>query len=127
MVKVSWRFPPGAGAWISEDVSAQNVDMKIKSLRGAGFEVTSDAVPVNQPRMVEEEAERAPGITIGDGVTLKDFMDLRDLRLMLWNLRTQLAERFSIPDAGELANKLIPVIERKIEEVKERVDRGHPV
>lgn len=74
--------------------------------------------------MRREEAPERPveaGI-LGDGIMLKDYYDLRDLRLMLWNLERELGDKYGMPEARELAAKLRPVIERKIEEIRRKID-----
>jgi hypothetical protein len=76
------------------------------------------------PREVRrEEAPERPveaGV-LGDSITLKDYYDLRDLRLMLWSLERELGDKYGMPEARELAARLRPVIERKIEEVRGKI------
>jgi len=68
----------------------------------------------------ERRVEAEPGV-LGDGITLKDYYDLRDLRLMLWSLERELGDKYDMPEARELAGKLRPVIERKIEEIRGKI------
>ena len=72
----------------------------------------------------EEESERRveaePGV-LGDGITMKDYYDLRDLRLMLWNLEKELAGKYGIIGALTLSEKLRGIIEDKIKEIGAKV------
>jgi hypothetical protein len=83
----------------------------------------SCGTPVSGAPPRVEEIER-PGIEeaiLGDGITLRDYYDLRDLRLLLWNLESELAKKYGIVEALPLASELRSVIERKIEEIRRKI------
>jgi len=73
--------------------------------------------------LVEEEEEiyRPLSTRLVGEVTLGDYKDLRDLRLLLWNLRRELCERYGIEKACRAADELVPLIEAKIDEIREKM------
>jgi hypothetical protein len=68
-----------------------------------------------------EEVVRPEEVRIARNLTLKDFYDLRTLRLMLWTLENELCGRFGVKKACDLAGKLRPVIEEKIKEIEAKL------
>jgi len=68
----------------------------------------------------ERRVEAEPGV-LGDGITLKDYYDLRDLRLLLWNLEKELAGKYGIMEAIPVAAKLRGVIEDKVKEIGAKI------
>jgi len=68
------------------------------------------------------ENERLPEeIRIAKSLTLKDFYDVRTLRLLLWTLKTELCEKHEIAKACEVAEKLKPTIEAKLKELEAKL------
>ncbi len=72
----------------------------------------------------EEEIYRPLSTRLVGEVTLGDYKDLRDLRLLLWNLRRELCERYGISRACEAADELVPLIEAKIDEIREKMKKS---
>jgi hypothetical protein len=68
-----------------------------------------------------EEVVRPEEIRVARNLTLKDFYDLRTLRLMLWILDRELCGRYGVKKACDLADKLKPVIEEKIKEIEAKL------
>jgi hypothetical protein len=58
---------------------------------------------------------------ITERLTLKDYYDIRDLRLLLWNLKSELCEKYAVEKACDLAEKLKPVIEAKLKELEAKL------
>jgi hypothetical protein len=57
-------------------------------------------------------------VVIADGLTLKDYYDLRDLRLLLWGLEKELIGKHGIIEAEPLASKVRDLIKNKIDQIK---------
>jgi hypothetical protein len=68
-----------------------------------------------------EEVVRPEEVRVARNLTLKDFYDLRTLRLMLWTLENELCRRYDVKKACDLADKLKPVIEEKIREIEAKL------
>lgn len=56
-----------------------------------------------------------------DGLTLKDYYDLRDLRLLLWGLEKELIGKYGILEASPLADKIRDLIKQKVEQVTSKI------
>jgi len=56
-----------------------------------------------------------------DGLTMKDYYDLRDLRLLLWGLEKELVGKYGIIEAEPLASKVRDLIKKKIEQVTSKI------
>jgi hypothetical protein len=69
---------------------------------------------MSEPRKPEE-------IYITPKLTLKDYYDLRDLRLLLWTLESELCGKYGVSKACELATKLKPTIEAKLKELEAKL------
>ena len=67
-----------------------------------------------------EEARPPEEIIIAGRLTLKDYYDLRDLRLLLWNLR-RLCERYDVRLACDAVEDVKPAVESKIREIVEKL------
>jgi hypothetical protein len=67
------------------------------------------------------EEFRPEEVYITEKLTLKDFYDIRTLRLLLWTLKTELCEKHEIAKACEVATKLAPIIEKKLKEIEEKL------
>jgi hypothetical protein len=68
------------------------------------------------------ENERLPEeIRIAKSLTLKDYYDLRDLRLLLWTLESELCGKYGVSKACEVATRLKPVIEAKLRELEAKL------
>ena len=73
------------------------------------------------PEEVEPEEARPEEIILAGRLTLRDYYVIRDLRLLLWNLKKELCERYGIEQACETAEKIKPVIEAKIKEIEAKI------
>jgi predicted RNA-binding Zn-ribbon protein involved in translation (DUF1610 family) len=62
------------------------------------------------------------GETIVDGLTLKDYYDLRDLRLFLWGLEKELIGKYGVVEAEPLASKVRYLIKKNIEQITNKID-----
>lgn len=60
-------------------------------------------------------------VFIVDGLTLKDYYDLRDLRLMLWGLEKELIGKHGIIEAEPLASKVRELIKKKVEQISNKI------
>jgi len=67
------------------------------------------------------EEFRPEEVYITEKLTLKDFYDIRTLRLLLWTLKTELCEKHEIGKACEVAEKLKPTIEAKLKELEAKL------
>lgn len=56
-----------------------------------------------------------------DGLTSKDYYDLRDLRLLLWGLEKELVGKYGIIEAEPLAARVRDLIKEKISEINSRI------
>jgi len=72
---------------------------------------------------IREEFERPLKTRLAGEVTLEDYKNVRDLRLLYWTLKTELCERHGIRKACEVATKLVPLIETKLEELEGKTRR----
>jgi hypothetical protein len=64
-----------------------------------------------------------PGMTyIVDGLTLKDYYDLRDLRLLLMGLEKELIGKYGIIEAEPLSSKVRDLIKEKINEINNKIE-----
>lgn len=70
--------------------------------------------------MAEEERppRRPEEVYITPKLTLKDYYDIRDLRLLLWTLKSELCERYGIEKACALSEKVRKTIEEKLRELE---------
>jgi hypothetical protein len=68
--------------------------------------------------MSEEQYRKPEEIYITAKLTLKDYYDIRDLRLLLWSLKSELCEKYGVSKACDLADKLKPTIEAKLKEIE---------
>jgi len=67
-------------------------------------------------------AEKPLGeVFIVDGLTLKDYYDLRDLRLLLMGLEKELIGKYGIIEAEPLSSKVRELIKKKIEQVTSKI------
>jgi hypothetical protein len=65
----------------------------------------------------------SPGMTfIVDGLTLKDYYDLRDLRLLLMGLEKELIGKYGIIEAEPLSAKVRDLIKEKITEINNKIE-----
>jgi len=67
------------------------------------------------------EELRPEEVYLTEKLTLKDFYDIRTLRLLLWTLKTELCEKHEIAKACEVAEKLKPTIEAKLKEIEAKL------
>lgn len=67
------------------------------------------------------EERRPEEIRITEKLTLKDYYDIRELRLLLWTLKSELCEKYGISKACELAEKVKPTIEGKLRELEAKL------
>jgi hypothetical protein len=67
------------------------------------------------------EEFRPEEVYITEKLTLKDFYDIRTLRLLLWTLKTELCEKHEIAKACEVATRLKPTIETKLKEIEAKL------
>ena len=76
---------------------------------------TESGSPSSNPEKPLEE------VFIVDGLTLKDYYDLRDLRLLLWGLEKELIGKHGIVEAEPLASKVRDLIKKKVEQVTGKI------
>jgi hypothetical protein len=67
------------------------------------------------------EEFRPEEVYITEKLTLKDFYDIRTLRLLLWTLESELCGKYGVSKACELATKLKPTIEAKLRELEAKL------
>ena len=74
--------------------------------------------------MSEQEEElfaRPMSTRLVGRVTLEDYANLRDLRLLLWTLKKELCEKYDVKEACEVAERLAPLVGRKVKELEEKM------
>jgi len=81
------------------------------------------------------EKQVSPGRAIGlrsngeaflvDGLTMKDYYDLRDLRLLLWGIEKELVGKYGIIEADPLAGKVRELIKKKVSQVESKISPEH--
>jgi len=85
----------------------------------------TEKVPVAVQRVAEKilKGEDPPpgAVFLVDGLTLKDYYDMRDLRLLLWGLEKELIGKYGITEAEPLASKVRDVIKEKITELTNKI------
>lgn len=99
---------------------------------GTGKWVHWPACPPYSPeKLTEREIERERPVQpvvgelfIVDGLSLKDYYDLRDLRLLLWGLEKELIGKHGIVEAEPLASKVRDLIKKKVEQVSSKIGSG---
>lgn len=87
--------------------------------------------PRRSKRSSSPEKAVSPGRAIGlrsdneaflvDGFTMKDYYDLRDLRLLLWGLEKELVGKYGIIEAEPLAGKVRELIKKKVSQVESKI------
>jgi len=70
---------------------------------------------------MSEPCRRPEEIYLTPRLTLKDYYDVRDLRLLLWTLKAELCEKYGVSKACDLAEKLKPAIEAKLRELEAKL------
>lgn len=70
---------------------------------------------------MSEPTRKPEEIIIHGKLTLKDYYDIRDLRLLLWTLQSELCEKYGIAKACDLAGKLKPTVEAKLRELEAKL------
>jgi hypothetical protein len=68
-----------------------------------------------------EERRKPEEIILAGKLTLKDYLDLRDLRLLIWNLKDELCEKHGITKACDIAEKIKPIVEAKLKELEAKL------
>ena len=85
----------------------------------------TEKVPIIVQRVAENMLKGAdPGVEevqLVDGLTLKDYYDLRDLRLLLMGLEKELIGKYGIIEAEPLSSKVRELIKKKIEQVTSKI------
>ncbi len=61
-----------------------------------------------------------------DGLQVKDYYDIRDLRLLLWGLEKELGEKYGVSEASELGQRVRGLIKEKIAEIERKLETGKP-
>jgi len=113
--------------WDSEKRDSKEIDVTEKKLLeghysfpAPGVELTPEGTRI--PHQSNPENPHTPGeIQLVDGLTLKDYYDLRDLRLFLWGLEKELVGKYGIIEAEPLSSKVRELIKKKIEQVTSKI------
>ena len=75
------------------------------------------------PLFSDPSGDPPPEMTfIVDGLTLKDYYDLRDLRLLLMGLEKELIGKYGIIEAEPLSSKVRDLIKEKITEINNKIE-----
>lgn len=96
--------------------------------------ICGEANPMFRGVIEEEERPTAKVEMVGepgkyflvDGLTLKDYYDIRDLRLLLWGLERELGEKYGITEATELGARVKDLIKEKIREIEAKLHSSPP-